>query len=994
MTKQNWSETVYLPKTSFPMKANLPQREPFIIDFWKNQKIYLNILKSRTNNTRFTLHDGPPYANGRFHVGHALNKILKDIINKYNLLLGKYVNYVPGWDCHGLPIELAVIKKLNKKKGSMNSKKDPNTIRTACREYALEFIKLQAQDQTRMGVFWDDTDIQNLKSDGSSELSNIYYTMSRYFESTILETFQSLFKKGLIYKGKKPIHWCASCATALAEAEVEYQEHTSPSIYVKFPVTNIENFSNNSNQKGTQAQAYVVIWTTTPWTLPANLAVAFHPQFEYSIYQTSMGNLIIASGLEEKFFEETGLTFQSKKVVSQKDIQSWKVKHPFLPRESVVVLGEHVTLEAGTGIVHTAPGHGHDDYIIGQKYNLDIFTPVDHRGRYTKEFQEMEGVKVFEANHLIIQKLKDTELLVHSKEFQHNYPHCWRCHKPLIFRAAPQWFLSIEPLKEKGLRATKKTKWIPHWGENRFESTIINRPDWCLSRQRFWGVPIPSFRCISCGESYLNEKTLDHIVKKVQKEGIEVWFQEDINTLLPKNTKCSCGSTEFEKENDILDVWFDSGVTWNVVLKKHLDLGFPSDLYLEGSDQHRGWFQSSLWPALALEGQAPYKKVLTHGYVLDEKGRAMSKSLGNVISPTEDIIPKYGADVLRLWVSSEDYRTDNTIGFSILNQLSESYRKIRNTFRYLLGNLQDGNFIYETNPSFITHELDIWILHRFSTLGKTIKKAYENYEFHHVYQEALHFCTIDLSQIYFDIIRDSLYCDAHPNFENKRLNTTNPTSSTRNNRNTREKRRNSALQTLSVILKNLNIWLSPVLSFTMEEIYQILNQSGQQEEKEKKQSVFNEIWPELSEWENPDIEKKFAPIWALKEKVNIKLEEARNQKKIGSSIDAIVSLSKKDGISDIFSFFESRSEPKELLPEELLAEYFVVSKVILIQEPLDSHTENTDDLSFIKVESFASLACNSLEKSLKNSFEKCPRCWLYRELTPKGVCSRCDEVVG
>ena len=752
-----WSETIYLPQTEFPMRAELAKREPLIIEFWKRHKPYQKLLQARENQDyKFLLHDGPPYANGRFHVGHALNKILKDMINKHHLLNGAYVHYVPGWDCHGLPIELTVMKRLgNKKDGSA---KDPKKIRQACREYALNYMKQQAQDQTRMGVFWDDAGVEELSTEDAAELPNIYYTMSRSFESAVVEIFRDLFCKGFIYKGKKPIHWCPSCRTALAEAEVEYAEHTSDSIYVKFPIKN-------------KTDTSLVIWTTTPWTIPANLGVSFHPNFEYAEYKTEKGNLIIATGLEERFFETTKLTHTKSTKLSGEDIQNLEVMHPFIDRKSEILLGEHVTLEAGTGIVHTAPGHGQDDYAIGQQYGLDILSPVDHKGCYTHEFLEMEGVKVFEANDKIIEKLQNTQTLIYQAKFQHNYPHCWRCRKPLIFRAAPQWFLSCASLKKNAVEEVKKVKWIPDSGESRFQSTIANRPDWCLSRQRFWGVPIPSFACSGCGKSYLTEASLNQVVEKVQKKGIEIWFEEEVSSLLPSEAICDeCGGAEFTKEHDILDVWFDSGITWRAVLQSHKNLNFPADLYLEGSDQHRGWFQSSLWPALALENKAPYREVLTHGYVLDEKGRAMSKSIGNVISPSKDIIPKYGADVLRLWVASEDYRTDNAIGPTILDQLADSYRKIRNTFRYLLGNL--GNLREEISffkqqdvdqmTQVINHELDLWVLHRLELLGKDMQESYRNYEFHNVYQKALLFCTIDLSQIYFDIIRDALYCDASP----------------------------------------------------------------------------------------------------------------------------------------------------------------------------------------------------------------------------------------
>ena len=918
--KNQWSESICLPQTSFPMRADLAKREPSILEYWQNKQIYKTILDSRKNEpNKFLLHDGPPYANGHFHVGHALNKILKDTINKFQILQGKFVKFVPGWDCHGLPIELAVIKELAKKKDG--SEKDSTKVREACREYAAKYIKIQAKDQSRMGVFWDNANIDKINSPELKETpNNFYYTMSPSFEASILKTFQSIFNKNLIYKGKRPIHWCPSCATALAEAEVEYENHTSKSVYVKFPVANKENL-------------FVVIWTTTPWTLPANLGLSFNPKFEYTIYTTEQGKLIIANGLEEIFFTKTGLTFSTKENISEKDIEHLQVKHPFLNRDSKILFGEHVTLDAGTGIVHTAPGHGHDDYVIGKKYNLETYCPVDNRGRYTSDFAEMEGVKVFEANDTIIDKLKEIKALIFTEQIEHSYPHCWRCHKPLIFRATSQWFLSIEPLRQKALETIKDVKWIPSWGENRFEAMVANRPDWCLSRQRLWGVPIPAFFCTKCNETHLTSETLEHIIILVEKHGIEVWFDKPAEELILKGTKCKkCDSTSFEKENDILDVWFDSGSTWNALLKNDPDLSFPADMYLEGSDQHRGWFQSSLWPSLSIENAPPYKQVLTHGYVLDEKGRAMSKSLGNVINPIEDIIPKYGADILRLWVASEDYRTDNTIGFDLLERISDNYRKIRNTFRYILGNLHDGKLIQTEDTNLITNELDLWVLHELSILEETILQAYTNYEFHLVYHKILHFCSATLSQTYFDIIRDSLYCDANPLKEISYE---------------KQKSRISTLHTLNIILNRLNIWLAPILSYSMEEIKMLLNNT-----RNTTGSIFEQKWLSAAQWKNDNIDKIFKTIWTFKEEINLKNEKLRSQGLIGSSVEVKVNLPKKILINNI--------------DVNILAKYFVVSEVVY---------KNIEEI----------------EVEVANQ-EKCPRCWQHKTLSTIGLCHRCTEV--
>ncbi|MDH5718271.1 MAG: isoleucine--tRNA ligase [Spirochaetia bacterium] len=912
--KNAWSNSIMLPKTNFPMKADLAKREPDIIKYWVDNKIYNRALEKRKkeNAKKYILHDGPPYANGNFHLGHALNKTLKDIHVKYKLLDGYYAPYIPGWDCHGLPIELAVMKKLANKKDK--SDKDPIKVRKACREYATDFIRIQAEDQTRFGVFWDNSEVKNLSIENQFEPETFYYTMSPMYEANILKVFREIFNKELIYKGERPIQWCPSCATALAEAEVEYNEHTSPSIYTAFKVTNKEN-------------TFVVIWTTTPWTLPANLALSFHPEYKYNIYETEKGNLIIAEGLEESFFAQTELKFTKKEEIKKEEIEKLKVIHPFIERESKILFGDHVTLEAGTGIVHTAPGHGQEDYQIGIKYGLKPFSPVDNRGRFTADFELMQGEKVFNANEKIIELLKEKKALLGVSEIKHSYPHCWRCRGPLIFRTTPQWFFSIEPLRKKALEYTEKVKWIPEWGKARFSSMVENRPDWCLSRQRHWGVPIPAFICENCGETHINEESLDFIISLVEKNGIEVWFDKETSELLPAGTKCKkCSHDKFEKERDILDVWFDSGISWYAVLEKYKKLEVPCDMYLEGSDQHRGWFQSSMWPALAVKGEAPYETVLTHGYVLDENGRAMSKSLGNVISPVDDIIPKYGADMVRLWVASEDYRTDNKISFDMLVRLSDSYRKIRNTFRYMLGNLKDGEAVKNLKDSDITDDIDKWVLHELADLGEKIKKAYDLSEFHQVYHRTLQFCTVTLSNTYFDIIRDRLYCDDAPNL-------------------IKSVKRKSSLKTLQVLLEHLTVWLAPVLSFTMEEIQKFVDDSI---------SIFEKNWPDASKYKNEKLKEKFNPVWELKESVNIKLEDARKSQKIGSSVDAVVVIpnEKLKNISN---------EVKESLDF-----YLVVSEA------------RFEDVSEIQIE--------------KSAKEKCPRCWLYRDLTPKGVCERCQDV--
>jgi len=923
--KSPWADSICLPETTFAMRAQLPVKEPTIIDYWQKNRIYKKIIDTRRAEgaPSFILHDGPPYANGNFHTGHALNKTLKDMIVKYKTLQGFYAPYVPGWDCHGLPIELAVMKKLaNRKKGE---DKDPQKVREACRAYAAEFITIQANDQSRFGVFWDHDHLDNLSDKSRKSNRNFYFTMSSDYESGILSAFRDLFAKGLIYKGKKPVYWDTKAQTAMAEAEVEYENHTSPSVYVAFEVENPDGFA------GDLKPEKVVIWTTTPWTLPANLAVCFHPEFVYNIYKTPKGNIVIAGGLEEPFFAATGLTFSEKAPVSKEVIEQLVVRHPFVDRQSKVVFGDHVTLEAGTGVVHTAPGHGLDDYRVGLEYGLEPYSPVDHRGRYTSEFAMMEGEYVFDANEKIIELLKNSGALLAREDIEHSYPHSWRSHSPLIFRATPQWFLEVEPLRKSALEKTKEVEWIPSWGQSRFESMVENRPDWCLSRQRHWGVPIPAFTCSKCQSTHMDLASLDYIIEKVDKEGIEIWFDKPASELLPSGTVCgNCGNDQFEKENDILDVWFDSGVSWYATLKKNSDLSFPADMYLEGSDQHRGWFQSSLWPALGLEGQAPYKKVLTHGYVLDEKGKAMSKSLGNVISPITDIIPKYGADILRLWVSSEDYRTDNRIGLDMMDRLADSYRKIRNTFRYILGNLQDGADAGTLGADSVTEPVDKWALHELALLGERLSAAYEKSEFHQVYHRTLAYCTVILSNTYFDIVRDRLYCD-----DNKTHPGKNPGSAGK---------RNSTRAALKIILESLNRFIAPVLSFTAEEIHQVYA---------PERSVFEERWPELSAWRNDSLGEKFAPLWELKDEVNLKLEEARGKQLIKASLEAVVAIPSEKIEKTSFSGSE-------------LAFYLVVSEV----KPAEGGE--------IIVE--------------KSSHPKCPRCWIFQPLEPSGLCKRCDSV--
>lgn len=915
----DYSKTVNLPETDFPMKADLPNREPGILKKWNEEDAYNKIQNERKDSPSYILHDGPPYANGHIHIGHALNKILKDIIIKHKTMSGFRSPYVPGWDCHGLPIELQVGKQLGEKARSMSKAE----IRTKCREYAKEFIDIQREEFKRLGVFAD--------------YENPYLTMSNDYEATIARKFGELFKQGYIYKGKKPIYWCPSCETALAEAEVEYGNHTSESVYVKFPIEK----SSLSLEGVDSSSAFAVIWTTTPWTLPANLAVCLHPDFDYSFYKYGSEWYLLADGLAEKFEADNNLKREKSVKADKKTVAALKVNHPFIKRESKVIFGSHVTLEAGTGIVHTAPGHGMEDYIVGLQFGLDVFCPVDHQGRYTNDYSEMQGEKVFAANDKIVEKLRNDGSLISSAKIEHSYPHCWRCKKPLIFRATEQWFLGIDAndLRKKGITSVDETKWIPKWGESRFRGMVETRPDWCLSRQRSWGVPIPSVKCTKCGKNSTTAESIFHFAELAEKKGIDIWYTEDVKNLIPDGFKCSCGSDTFEKEYDILDVWFDSGVSHFAVLDKREKLSWPADLYLEGSDQHRGWFQSSLWPAVALKGKAPFKTVLTHGFVLDESGKAMSKSIGNVVPP-EKIISQYGADVLRLWVASEDYRNDLRIGFDMMKQIADSYRKIRNTFKFLIGNISDFDPSKQKAEYKDLSEISKWILNNLYKLNKECIDSYEKFEFHLVYRKLLNFCAVDLSSVYFDNSKDILYTEAKNS----------------------PKRR--AEQTVIYEIFNTLLRLSaPILAFTAEEIWQFGDNKG---------TIHSEKYYELdSVYNNPEVEERINKLVNVKKDLMKALEDQRKKNLIGKSIEAKVEIFVEDAALSAMM--------KEKIED--VTRFFQVCRVDVADK-----TEGLEKYDFCFI------------KAGKADGKKCVRCWNYFEKLGDDpehpeLCKRCASAV-
>jgi len=926
-----YKTTLNLPKTRFPMKANLVNKEPEILARWKNEGLYNIIREQSSNRKKYMLHDGPPYANGNIHMGHALNKILKDIILKSKQMSGFDAPYVPGWDCHGLPIEHKVDKELGKKKKEMTQV----DIRKFCRQYAEKYVNIQREEFERLGIL--------------GEWENPYLTMNYAYEATTVKEFGKFALNGGLHRSKKPVYWCNSCQTALAEAEVEYENHTSPSIFVKFSaVSDISQILPSLKGK----KISFIIWTTTPWTIPANLAIALNPKLDYVAADVGSDEVfILAEGLFNICMDSFGIN--NRKILETFNstvLEGQKAKHPLYERESLVVLADYVTLEAGTGCVHTAPGHGREDYETGLKYGLEVYSPVDDRGCFTEEVEYFAGKEVFSANEDVKQKLNEVGALINEEKITHEYPHCWRCKRPVIFRSTEQWFISMEKndLRKKSLEEIKKVSWIPSWGEKRIYQMIANRPDWCISRQRTWGVPITVLFCRDCDSLVISKEIIDHVVGMVEKEGADVWFSEPEENLVPPGTSCpQCGGINFKKETDILDVWFDSGVSHAAVMENRNYLSSPADLYLEGSDQHRGWFHSSLLCSTGTRGTAPYKSVLTHGFVVDGKGKAMHKSAGNVVAPKK-LIKKFGAEILRLWVAGEDYRDNIKVSDEILQRLTEAYRRIRNTCRYLLGNI-DGFDVEKKVQYNQMLELDRWALHRLQVINERILKAYENFEFHVVYHTLHNFCVIDLSSFYLDTIKDRLYVSPSDSLA-----------------------RRSAQTAIQEILEVLVRLMAPVLSFTAEEIWQYMNDKGDNSLKSVHADLFI---PVKDEYMDNELADRWDKIIKLRKEVTKALELARKEKQIGHSLDAMVTIGLHGDLIETLAPYL----------DELRSLFIVSSVKSMDPDEIDKGyvSEEIDGLK-IKVE--------------RSTDQKCERCWVHDPTVGEysdhpNICERCMDAL-
>lgn len=932
-TKKEYKNTLNLPQTTLAMRANATVRELEIQKFWEENNIYEKMIAERDKTNSFVLHDGPPYLSSeKIHVGTAMNKILKDILIKYKSQKGFYAPYVPGYDGHGLPIENAVVKNI---KGGRHAISEVE-LRAKCREFAHKNLKGQESEFKRLGVL------------GNWE--NPYLTINPEYEAEQVRVFGEMYKKGYIEKGLKPVYWCAACETALAEAEVEYADHTSTSIYVRFKfddesVKKISSILNNANGN---KDVYAIIWTTTPWTIPSNMAISMHPRFEYTFFEYKNDVYVAAQELLASFLKDVEWDEADIKVLGTcvgQDLELLATKHPLVDRKSPIILGEHVTLDAGTGSVHTAPGHGLEDYEVGCKYNIDVFSPLDGSGIWTETvgIPELVGVPYYKGNSMVIEMLQNCGALLQQQDIQHSYPHCWRCKKPVIYRATPQWFVKVDKFRDKALEAIHGVKWIPASGENRIGNMVESRTDWCISRQRAWGVPIPIFYCEDCGEVLCDDRTIENVARIFEEESSDAWVKYSAEELLPEGYVCpKCGKKHFKKEKDIMDVWFDSGVSWRAVVEKRSEeLGHtPVDMYLEGSDQHRGWFQSSLLTSIATQGKAPYKQVLTHGFVFGEDGRKMSKSLGNYIRP-DDIIKNYGADILRLWAASVDYRNDIKIGNNIVGQLTEIFKKTRNTARFLIGNLFD----FDPNSDYVEYDelknIDKFALHKLNKLIAEVTEAFENYEFYKYFQSLQNFAAVDLSSFYLDIVKDRLYTAGKKSLSRRACQTV-------------------LFENLMALVKIL----APVMPHQAEDIWQNVPEV----QRGGLVSILLSDWPVVNEkWNNPELEADFTKILKSREVVSRAIEPLRADKKVGSSLEVAVTVKADDD-----SVLKAN--------EKDLADIYIVSQANLADEkPSDVLNEYSEEGYTVWV--------------TKAHGEKCTRCWKYRELNEDGICPDCADAI-
>ena len=936
----DWKKTLNLPRTGFPMRANLQTTEPAAIERWNEMGLYARIRKQRAGAPQFILHDGPPYANGPIHIGHVLNKVLKDIIVKSRTMAGFDAPYVPGWDCHGLPIELKVERELGRKKREMSVA----DFRRACRRYAEKFVELQSADFQRLGVLgaWD----------------RPYLTMAPHYQAAIVRALGRFVEQGVVYKGKKPVHWCLHCRTALAEAEVEHEDHTSPSIYVEFPLS-AESMPALARRAPVlkDRPVSVLIWTTTPWTIPSNLAVAFHPDVDYGVYDVDGTAVIVAQRLAEQVTGAVGRPFGRQLVILQgRDLEGLRFRHPLYDRDSVAVLADYVTLEYGTGAVHTAPGHGADDYNTGVRYGLEIYAPIGPSGRFDDDVEIVGGQKVFDANPKVEAALATAGRLWHSEPIDHTYPHCWRCHHPVIFLATWQWFIAMDVnnLRDRALAAITQVEWFPAWGEERIHNMLANRPDWCISRQRSWGVPIPAVYCTGCREAVLTTGLTDRAADVFAEHGADAWYERDIAEFVPPDLRCpQCGGAEFERERDILDVWFDSGSSHEGVLDDHPELRWPYTVYLEGSDQYRGWFHSSLLVGLGTRNAAPYRQVITHGFVVDESGRKMSKSLGNTVEP-RTIIKQSGTEILRLWVAMVDYREEVRIGTQILARVVEAYRKIRNTLRILVANLYDFTPAADALPLDRLAEVDRYALARYGEVATHVLRAYDRYEFQTVVHTLNNYLTVDLSAFYVDISKDRLY-------------TFGPESDARR----------SAQTAIHTIVDGLTRLIAPILPITADELWR--NLPGAEVD-----SVHLADFPtRVDTLVDPELIARWTRLLSLRDAVNGELEKLRQDKVVGTSLEAAVSVTADGELARLLETY------RDVLPM-----LFITSAVTLARGTRAG--DAGDGTVYSEPAGTARIEVSRVDAA------KCPRCWRWVLPAAVGmdvtddqtaVCERCADAL-